>query len=57
MIKGYLIINEAGEKWRITPRWGKNMYTTSEIDGIVQFDRLGTILKDEEKPPDDQITS
>ena len=57
MVKDYLTVNEAAEKWKLTPRWVRDMCASGKIDGAVQFGRSWAIPKSAEKPPDGRITT
>lgn len=57
MIKGYMTIKEAAEKWGITPRRVQVLCSTDRIEGAGKFGREWAIPADAERPTDGRITT
>ncbi len=57
MNKEFYTVNEIAEKWKLTPRWIRMLYSTGKIAGAVQFGKSWAIPKDVDKPPDGRITT
>lgn len=57
MIKEYMTVREAAEKWEITIRAVQLMYTNKRIDGVVKFGKSWAIPINTERPADGRVIS
>ena len=56
-MEGYITIQEAAEKWNLTPRRVQVMCAKGQIEGVAKFGRVWAIPADVEKPKDGRITT
>ena len=49
-MKGYITVQEAAEKWGITPRQVQVLCKNNRIDGVTRISRIWIIPEDAEKP-------
>lgn len=57
MIKEYMTVREAAEKWKITIRAVQLMCTNKRIDGVVKFGKSWAIPINVERPADGRVIS
>lgn len=56
-MEGYITIQEAAEKWNLTPRRVQVMCAKGQIAGVTKFGRVWAIPADVERPKDGRITT
>ena len=49
-MKGYITVQEAAEKWGITPRQVQVLCKNNRIDGVTRISRIWIIPENVEKP-------
>ena len=57
IMKEYMTIKEASEKWGIGTRWINTLCHEGRIEGVVMFGASFAIPRDAEKPEDKRIKS
>lgn len=57
MIKGYMNISEAAEKWGISTRRVQVLCKTERIEGVAKLGREWAIPEDTIKPSDNRVKS
>ena len=57
MIKGYLSVNDAADKWSLTPRRVRAMCADGQIDGAAKLGKEWAIPEDAERPSDGRETT
>ena len=53
-MNGYITVQEAAAKWRITPRQVQILCKTNRIDGAARMSRIWIIPENAEKPTNDK---
>ena len=53
----FMTVNEAAEKWNLSPRRIQTMCSEGKVKGAIKFGREWAIPKDAEKPVDARIKS
>ena len=54
MMNGYITVQEAADKWGITPRQVQILCKSNRIVGAVRISRIWIIPEDAEKPTNDK---
>lgn len=53
-MKGYITVQEAAEKWGITPRQVQILCKNDRINGVTRIGRIWIIPENAEKPTNDK---